>query len=217
MLRLALLALACVGIGGGAADAGEKGPSRADLIRALERGPGPGKGPENAPVVLVEFSDFQCVYCGKFAKETLPKIEAAFIRPGKARFVYRHAAIFGEPSALAAEASACAFDQGKFWPYHDLLFEKRSPLAFTRAKLVQYAEFLGLNGKGFAACLDSKKFAEVVEAETALAQALGVTGTPAFLLNGELVIGAHPFESFRAGIEALLKTPRAPQTPTPRR
>jgi protein-disulfide isomerase len=196
----------------GPALAGEKREvTRADLVAALEKNPGPGKGSEKAPVVLVEFSDFQCGYCGKFAKETLPRIEGAFVRPGKVRFVYRHMTLFGEASELAAEASTCAFDQGKFWPYHDILFEKRSPLAFTRAKLKQYAVNIGLNEKGFGACLDSRKFEDIVETETLLGRALGATGTPAFLLNGELVIGAHPFESFRARIEAALKAKRPPR------
>ncbi len=196
----------------GPALAGEKKEvTRADLVAALEKNPGPGKGPEKASVVLVEFSDFQCGYCGKFAKETLPRIEEAFIRPGKARFVYRHMTLFGEASQLAAEASTCAFDQGKFWPYHDILFEDRSPLAFARAKLKQYASKIGLNEKGFSACLDSRKFEDIVETETLLGRALGATGTPAFLLNGELVIGAHPFEVFRARIEAALKLKKPPR------
>ncbi len=196
----------------GPALAGEKKEvTRADLVAALEKNPGPGKGPEKASVVLVEFSDFQCGYCAEFAKETFPRIEEAFLRPGKARFVYRHMTLFGEASQSAAEASVCAFDQGKFWPYHDILFESRSPLAFTRAKLKQYAGNIGLNEKGFSACLDSRKFEDIVETETLLGRALGATGTPAFLLNGELVIGAHPFEVFRTRIEAALKLKRPPR------
>jgi protein-disulfide isomerase len=210
--RCLLLAVVLAGgfAGGTPAEGGERELTRFDLVAMLEKGPGPAKGEERAPVVLVELSDFQCFYCGKFAQETLPRIDEAYIRPGKLRFVYRHMAIFGEASLLASQASACAFDQQKFWPYHDTLFEKRSPLAFTAAKLKEYAGRLGLNGKGFAACLDSKKFAEIVETETLLGRALGASGTPAFLLNGELMIGAQPFESFRARIDAILN-PRSPR------
>jgi protein-disulfide isomerase len=209
-----LVAIAALGWGvtwAGPAAAAEKEPTRADLIKSLEQGPGPSKGSEKAPVVLVEFSDFQCGYCGKFARETLPRIEEAYIRSGKVRFVYRHMALFGEPSIAAAEASLCAFDQGKFWPYHDILFANRSPLAFARASLKQYAAKLGLNEKGFGACLDARKFRDIVETETMLGRRLGASGTPAFLLNGGLAMGAHPFEAFRGAIEALLKPKQPPR------
>lgn len=202
-----LLALGA-GWGGPDAAGAEREVSRADLVRGLERGPGPQKGSERAPVTLVEFSDFLCFYCGKFAKETLPAIDEMFIRSGKVRFVYRHMALFGEASLRAAEASTCAFDQGKFWEYHDLLFGKRGPLAFASARLKEYAASLGLNAKGFAACLDGGKFAEIVETETLMGRALHLTGTPAFLLNGEPLIGAQPFELFRARIDEILKADR---------
>lgn len=214
ILMRALWAAAILGSGplwNGPVWAGAKEVTRAELVAALEKNPGPVKGAVKAPIVLVELSDFQCFYCGKFARETLPRIEAEYIRPGKVRFVFRHMAIFGEASQLAAEASACAFDQGRFWQYHNTLFENRSPLGFASAKLKQYAVKVGLNEKGFAACLDAKKFADIVETETLLGRALGATGTPAFLLNGEMVIGAHPFEVFRAMIEALLKPKKSPR------
>jgi hypothetical protein len=85
------------------------------LVEALERGPGPSKGDAAAPVTLVEFSDFQCSYCRKFWRDTLPGIEEKYIRTGKVRFVYRHLAILGAPSVEAAIAAECADQQGKFW------------------------------------------------------------------------------------------------------
>ncbi len=182
--------------------------ARADLVVAVERGPGPAKGSADAPVVMVEFSDFQCVYCRKFWRETLPKIEERYIRTGKVRFVYRHMAIQGEASVLAAQAASCAHDQGKFWEYHDTLFKNGGALAFTSASLKRSAADLGLDGKAFAVCFDGKKHAQRVEAETTLGHVLGATGTPTFLLNGQLAIGAYPFEAFRQGLDALLAPPR---------
>jgi protein-disulfide isomerase len=178
--------------------------SRADLVAALERGPGPTRGSVDAPVVVVEFSDFLCGYCRIFAQETLPKIEERYIREGKIRFVYRHMTVRGDASFLAAQAASCAEDQGKFWEFHDVLFGKNSPFVFTSARLKQYAARLRLDAKSFSACLDSGKYAERVETETVLGRALGATGTPAFLLNGQLVIGAYPFEAFQRGFDMLL-------------
>jgi protein-disulfide isomerase len=182
--------------------------SREELVATAERAPGPGKGPADAPVVLVEFSDFQCIYCRKFWQETLPRIEERYIRSGKVRFVYRHLAILGEASVLAARAAACAHDQGKFWEYHDALFRNSSPLAYTAVRLKQYAGESGLDAHTFSGCLDSGKHADRVEGETILGRTLGANGTPAFLVNGQLLIGAYPFEVFQQGLDAALAAPR---------
>ena len=209
-----ILAVAWTPAGVSPAAEGQGSVSRADLVAAVERGPGPAKGPADAPVVMVEFSDFQCGYCRLFWRDTLPKIEERYIRTRKVRFVYRHMAIRGDAAVLAAQAASCAHDQGKFWQYHDTLFSKGSPLAFTSARLKRYATELRLDEKTFAACLDSRKHAERVEAETILGHALGANGTPAFLLNGQLAIGAYPFEAFQQGLDALLAaTPRGPSGP----
>jgi len=197
----------------GVAVAGEGSPtiSRADLIATLERAPGPARGSVDAPVIMVEFSDFLCRHCRIFVQDTLPKIEERYIREGKVRFVYRHMTVRGDASFLAAQAASCAEDQGKFWEFHDVLFGKKSPFAFTSGRLKQYAAALRLDEKSFATCLESGKHAERVQAETVLGHALGATGTPAFLLNGQLVIGAYPFEAFQRGLDVLLGAlPRKP-------
>ena len=189
-------------------EAAQQSLTREDVIATMERGPGPSKGPQNAAVVLVELADFQCAYCRKFWQETLPRIEEGYIRPGKVRLVYRHLAILGEASVLAARAAACAHDQGRFWEYHDTLFRNSSPLAFTTDRLKRYARPSGLDERSFSACLDSGKHAEQVEAETLLGRALGANGTPAFLINGQLLIGAYPFEVFQKALDASLAAPR---------
>lgn len=181
--------------------------TRADLVASLERGPGPTKGSSDAPVVMVYFTDFQCGYCRKFVSETLPRIDAQYLQTGKARVVFRHLAILGEASIQAARAASCAFDQGKFWEYHDALFAKTSPLAFGMAGLKRYARDLQLDERAFGACLDGRMHARRVEAETLIGRAVGATGTPAFLLNGQLVLGAHPFEAFQRGLDEMLASP----------
>lgn len=210
-MRCAFLVALCLTVAFAWADpsrAGERKEkeewTRADLLAALERGPGPRKGSEDAPVTMVYFTDFQCGYCRKFANETLPKLETHYIRPGKTRLVFRHLAILGDASVQAARASSCAFDQGKFWEYHDALFASGSPLAFNASRLKRHASELRLDDKAFAACLDSTAHAKRVEAETLVGRALGATGTPAFLINGQLALGAYPFEVFQQGLDGML-------------
>lgn len=167
---------------------------------------GPTKGSNQAPVTLIEFSDFQCSFCRKFWQITLPQIEKKYINAGKVKFVYRHFAILGKPSVAAAQAVECAGEQGKFWPYHDKLFASAGfPLAFTDGKLKSYAKELGLKSQDFSQCLGSGKYLKKVEGETAMAAFLGARGTPAFFLNGQLIAGAQPFEVFEAAIEKELK------------
>jgi len=188
-------------------EGGEVIPSPEAVVAALERGPGPTKGEVNAPLTIVEFSDFQCSFCRRFWRGTLPRLEKRFIREGKVRFVYRHLAILGPMSVQAAE---CAHEQGGFWPYHDRLFERAGPLSFTIARLKGYARDLGLNGPGFDRCLDSGKHREQVRRETMVGQLLGATGTPTFLINGKLLIGAHRFETFGRAIDQELRELPAP-------
>jgi protein-disulfide isomerase len=198
--------------------AGEKKEewTRADLVSALERGTGPTKGSAAAPVTMVYFTDFQCGYCRKFVKDTLPKIEDQYIRTDKVRLVFRHMAILGEASTQAARAASCAVDQGKFWEYHDALFANTSPLGFSTTRLKRQAGELRLDEKTFASCLDGKTYAKRVEAETLVGRALGVTGTPAFLINGQLALGAYPFEVFQKILDDMVAS-SPPQTPAPPR
>jgi protein-disulfide isomerase len=120
------------------------------------------------------------------------------------RFVYRHMAVLGPASVQAAQAASCAFEQGKFWEYHDTLFRSKSPLAFSVAQLKRSAADLKLDAQAFGTCLDSGRYAERVQAETVFGRALGATGTPSFLVNGQLAIGAYPYETFREAIDAML-------------
>jgi protein-disulfide isomerase len=167
---------------------------------------GPAKGNPKATVTLIEFADFQCSFCRKFWQTTLPRIETQYISSGKVRFVYRHFALLGKPSVEAAQAAECAHEQGKFWEYHDKLFASAgSPLAFTEGKLKGYAQEIKLKSKDFNQCLQSAKYLKKVDGETAAAISLGARGTPAFFLDGQMIVGAQPFEVFEAAIEKELK------------
>jgi protein-disulfide isomerase len=171
---------------------------------------GPASGHPKAPVVLIEFSDFQCSFCWRFWKDTLPLIKEKYIQTGKVRFIYHHFALFGTPSILAAQASECANAQGKFWQYHDKLFSQTPvPLAFSDTKLKIYARELGMETDGFFQCLNSQKYASKVEAESSMSAQLGIRGTPAFFLNRQLLVGAQPFAAFETAIENALKKGRA--------
>ena len=181
-------------------------PIKGEEIFAYLAKDGPKKGSDKAPVTLIEFSDFQCSFCRKFWQTTLPLIEKKYVSAGKVKFVYRHFAILGKPSVVSARAAECAGEQAKFWEYHDKLFASAgSPLAFTEGKLKSYAKELGLKDQAFTQCLDTGKHSKKVEGETAIAALLGARGTPAFFLNGQMLVGAQPFEVFEGVIEKELK------------
>ena len=172
----------------------------------------PPLGDENAPITLVEFSDFECPFCEAFYTDALPQIKKEYIDTGKAKLYYRHFPLTSiHPNAqIAAEASECANDQGQFWAYHDLLFGNQQEWAAltgdaVNSKLVEYATSLGIDSGSFQECLTSGKFADNVNKDLNEGAQAGVDGTPATFINGYLVVGAVPFEDFKAQIEAQLE------------
>ena len=170
-------------------------------VRQQVTGTGPATGPADAPVTIVEFSDFQCPYCAR-GRKTLDEVKQAY--GDKVRIVFRHFPLEMHPEApKAAEASACAHDQGKFWAYHDALFDDPRALAVDDLKAT--AQRLGLDTQAFDACLDGGTKAQVVQADMEEGRKLGVTGTPAFFVNGVLLEGAQPLEAFRDVIDAELE------------
>jgi protein-disulfide isomerase len=168
---------------------------------------GKSLGDPNAPVLVEEFSDFQCSFCRRFHDDTLPQILEAYVDTGKVNFVYRHFPILGPGSTRAAIASACAQEAGLFWEYHDILFANQNesnPEAFSFGRLEDFAEALGMSGSDFRSCLLSTEFNAAIEAEYEAAQAAGASSTPSFLINGVLLSGAQPFEVFQEAIESAL-------------
>jgi protein-disulfide isomerase len=159
----------------------------------------PALGPEDAPIVIVEFADFQCSYCARFAQETQGQILDVY--GDQVRFVFRNFPLVSiHPQAQkAAEAARCAHDQGKFWEYHDLLFENQQEL--DAGSLKDYAGRLDLDVVAFDNCLDTNAHSTSVQHELTEGQSYGITGTPSFLINGRLLVGAKPFANFQAIIE----------------
>lgn len=144
----------------------------------------PVKGSSTAPVTVIEYSDFQCPNCRKFFEESLPAFEP-YIQAGLIRLVYADFPIRGEESLLAAEAARCALEQNAFWPYHDLLFQRQAGVnsgTFSRENLKAFAAELGLNTEAFNRCLDSRKYEKVVKQSLERAKALGLRGTPSFVI-----------------------------------
>lgn len=165
----------------------------------------PAQGAEDAPVTIVEFADFKCGFCLRHFVQTLPVLEEEYIATGKVRYVYRNFPILGVQSRWAALAAECAHEQGHFWEYHDKLFTlAQQGQEFLRSRLKSVAAELGLDSTQFESCLDSAKYLDEVQEDFTAGQSAGVTGTPAFLINGQLLIGAQPIERFRELIEQEL-------------
>jgi len=176
----------------------------------------PVKGNPDAPVTVVEFSDFQCPFCSRFFEQTLPLIEENYIDTGKIKFVYKDLPLDNlHPNARAAHIAAeCADEEGKFWEYHDVLFEKQaewrslvsSDLDIT---LSQFAVDLGMQAASFESCMESQDIADEVNQDTLEAARYGTTGTPTFFIGTEedgfiKLVGAQPYAAFQAAIDEKL-------------
>jgi len=174
----------------------------------IDVGDNPAKGPADAKVTIVEFSDFQCPYCARFVQETMPQILSNY--GDKVRFVFMNFPLsqIHENAEKAAEAGECANEQGAFWQFHDIMFQNQS--ALTVDNLKSYAAQLNLDTAKFNECLDSGKMADAVAADMAVAEKAvtdaGLTrfGTPAFFINGNSLSGAQPYENFKAVLDAAL-------------
>jgi protein-disulfide isomerase len=162
-------------------------------------------GDPNAPVVIEEFSDFQCAFCRQFFLETEKPLIEQYVSTGKVYFIYRTLGSWlGPGSQYAAEAAYCAGDQDMFWEYHDTLFTNQRRMEFSPVNLIQLADELGLDLIKFGDCVESSKYREQINKDLADGISAGVRGTPSFLINGRLVIGAQPFSFFEQAIEKAL-------------
>jgi len=162
----------------------------------------PSIGPKDAPIVIVEFSDFQCPFCKRFYDETYQQLMDAY--PGKIRFVYRHLPLTSiHPEAFpSAEASMCADEQNAFSQYHDKLFENQDKLG--RDLYLQIAADLNLDIVSFEECLKTGRYKDLVQQDSDFALNLGVQSTPTFFINGLAIVGAQPISAFQQVIDMEL-------------
>lgn len=163
---------------------------------------GPSLGPDDAPVTLVEFSDFQCPFCQR-AEPVVKEITSRY--PTQLRVVYRHLPLdrLHPRARAAAEAAACADEQGRFWSFHDVLFA--NPHALADEDLKRYAATVGLESAPFEECVASRRHAQRVQADADEARRIGITGTPAWVLNGRVIFGLKTAEELDALIREELE------------
>jgi len=191
--RPLLLATLCAPLFWSVTGAAESPPLRID--------PAVARGPSDAAVTIMEFSDFQCPSC-KRAQQALGQVMKEF--EGKIRLVHKDFPVPTHKGALpAALAARCAAAQGVFWEYHDLLY--LAVPDFSRDDLVRYAGRLSLDREAFTTCLDTRQFREQVEADVREGRALNLPGTPTFLVNGKPLVGAQPIEALREAIRDALR------------
>lgn len=168
----------------------------------------PVLGNKNAKVTIVEFADFRCPFCERFFTDVEPSLKKDYIDTGKVQFYFRHYALLGPASTVAANAAECANEQGKFWDFHDYLYKNQPPETdtsmYTVDKLTSAAASLGMNQDQFKNCLSSNKYQKNVDADLADGQKAGVNGTPTSFIDGVPTVGAQPYSSFKALIDADL-------------
>lgn len=198
-------------------------PSAQDTARPVDAKPrvlsiagAPYLGKRDAPLTLVEFSDYQCPYCSRHATQTMPQIVQTYVETGKLKYVQREFPLAKlHPSApKAAEAALCAGDQGKYWDMHDQLYKNQHQL--DRDDLATHAETIGLDMAGFATCLDGNKYTQRVQSDIEDGAKAGVKATPSFFLGltdtddpnqiKDIIYyqGAHPYKVFQSAIDQLL-------------
>ncbi len=172
------------------------------------------RGDPNARVVIVEFADFGCSSCAVFARTTMPAIQRAWIATGRARVQFIPFDLL-RTGRLAARAADCAAEQDAFWPMHDVLYGRQKDWlgrGGQREKFAAWARELGLDGKRFDTCWDKDPSRVRIDRNTQLARSLGVRGTPTFLVNGKVIVGALPYEDFAVLLEAAERSGRTPSS-----
>ncbi len=184
------------------------------------------RGDPNAPVTLLEYSDYQCPFCGRHVAQTAPQLDEQFIKAGLVKHVFRNFPLnsIHPQAAKAAEAAECAGEENQFWAMHDKLFASQDEWSGNTGAVdlfKQYAAALGLDAATFDGCLDSGKYVDKVNTDLQAGIEAGVTGTPAFFINDWFVSGAQPLTVFQDTIAAVQRgdtptpTPPPPPTPTP--
>ncbi|MFH1283986.1 MAG: DsbA family protein [Candidatus Peregrinibacteria bacterium] len=169
-------------------------------------------GDENAPVTIVEFSEFQCPYCEKFYSAAYQDIKTNYVESGKVKIVFKHFPLgFHAGAYPAALATECVREQGgneMFFAMHDAIFDDNSILSGDESSikddLAALAKKVGANMTKYNSCIASDKYKDEIESDIAAGQSVGISGTPSFVINGELVVGAFPYSEFESIIEGAL-------------
>ena len=180
----------------------------------------PAIGPETAKVTIVEFSDYQCPFCARYATQTMGELVTEYVKTGKVRYIFRNFPLeqIHPHAAKAAEAAQCAMDQGKFWDMHDHLFKNQTSL--DPKALLSHASTVGLDGSKFQECMDTGKYTAMVKNDIVEGQKFGVRGTPTFFFGTEITkdsklkvakmtSGASPVANFKQIIDELLAAAQA--------
>lgn len=167
-------------------------------------------GNPDAKISIVEFGDYQCTFCYKFHDETMKIILDQYVMDGEVNFVYKDFPLNGAPSIMASEASYCAQEQGKFWEYHDLIYENwegENTGWLTRNALDRFAKEVKLNQNEFNSCMNDSKYRQKVLEIEQFAMGIDVDATPSFIIfddtNAYRIIGAQPFEKFEQVLDEL--------------
>jgi protein-disulfide isomerase len=177
----------------------------------------PSQGSAAAKVAVIEYSDFQCSFCGKYDRETYPQIQDEYLKTGKIRYVFHDLPLdFHENAFKAAVAARCAGEQGKFWEMHDRLFANQT--ALSQADLLKHAAAISLDAPRFQQCVESDRLAADIRSDITEANNAGMSGTPTFLIGYvqpdstvkvvKKLVGAKPYAQFKAAIDELLQSPR---------
>lgn len=165
-------------------------------------------GSENAPVTIVEFTDYQCPFCARFYEQSYGQIMSEYVETGKVRYIFRDLPLPFHPNAEpAAVAARCAGKQNKYVEMHDKLFETQTEwesVSDTTALFTGYAKEVGVGEGAFTSCLSDTSVAEAVQADADLAAEVGATGTPTFYVNGTALVGAQPYASFKTLIDSKI-------------
>jgi len=181
-------------------------PSAAPSVVEVSEDDDAFKGSEDAPVIIIEFSDYECPFCARFYSNTLAQLEKEYIDTGKVRFVYRDFPLGNHRYAQkAAESTEVAYELGgneAFWEMHNKIFENQQAISVSDLK--NYAREIGLDGEQFDSLLDSGKYESEVQQDLQEGVSAGVQGTPTFFINGQKLVGARPFSEFQRVIEQEL-------------
>ncbi|PWH17184.1 MAG: hypothetical protein DDG60_02775 [Anaerolineae bacterium] len=169
---------------------------------AVEAGDSPALGPTDAPITIIEFSDYECPFCARWHQQVYQRLLKEY--EGKIRFVYRDFPLESiHPNAKSAAIAAhCAGEQGAYFPFHDALFSYKYDL--NRESYLIYATELGLDIQAFQTCVDEERYADKVQSDLRYGLSIGVNSTPTFFVNGIIIIGAQPFDVFQQVIEKEL-------------